>query len=87
MSSIKSTAAGGFEAQGRGERVTGYAQATTWLRRVLVETAAGNLTAPLMSRVFEACSGMLSLVRLAHGRPLRRVGNGCRKIHRRPPVA
>ena len=41
------------EAQGRGERVTGYAQATTWLRRVLVETAASNSTAPLMSRVFE----------------------------------
>ena len=31
----------------------GYAQATARLRHVLVETAVGNSTAPLMSRVFE----------------------------------
>jgi hypothetical protein len=42
-----------LEAQGRGERFMGYAQATARLRRVFVETAAGNSTAPLMSRVFE----------------------------------
>ena len=42
-----------LEAQGRGEQFMGYAQATARLRRVFVETAAGNSTAPLMSRVFE----------------------------------
>jgi hypothetical protein len=43
-----------LEARGRGERFMAYAQATARLRPVLVETAAGNLTAPpLMSRVFE----------------------------------
>ena len=38
-----------LEAQRRGERFMGYAR----LRRVLVETVAGNSTEPLMSRVFE----------------------------------
>jgi hypothetical protein len=42
-----------LEAQRRGERFMGYAQATARLRRVFVETAAGNSTAPLISRVFE----------------------------------
>ena len=42
-----------LEAQGRGARFRGYAQATVRLRRVLVETAAGNSTAPLMPRVFQ----------------------------------
>jgi hypothetical protein len=42
-----------LEAQRRGERFMGYGQATARLRHVLVETAAGNSTAPLMLRVFE----------------------------------